>query len=137
MENQTKLADLITKNIEGVEDKVKLFRTRSNRIMLTTIIASGASTLIAGVTSAVGDAAQIGTEGWRLACILAAAFGFVSTISSGISKQQNLTDKLSEGKECLSRLKYLKTVGITGTKDWPEISQEFEAMVVRYPELLG
>ena len=104
--------------------------------MTTSLVASGASTLIVGVTSAVGEWAKIGVDGWRLACIIVAVFGFVATISSGISQQRNLNDKLSEGKQCLSRLKYLNTVIVTGGRELSELSQEYVGLAIKFPELI-
>ena len=63
MENQIKLTELLAKNSKQVEEKVLKYRAHFNWIMMTSMISSGAATLIAGVTSAVGEAAEIGTEG--------------------------------------------------------------------------
>jgi hypothetical protein len=137
MGSETGLTELLKRNVTRVEQKVSQYRSRYDRILITSVVSSGAATLIAGVTSAVGEAANIGTEGWRLACIIAAVFGFVSTVSSGIIQQKNFNDRLSEGKECLSRLRYLNTVIVTGSRELSDISREYEELAVKYPELLG
>jgi hypothetical protein len=136
MTDHGQISELLTANIARVDQYVARTRAQNNRIMLTSISASGISTLVAGLTSAVGEAAQIGVAGWRMACIVAAALGFVATITAGVSQQRNLAEKVSTGKECLSRLKYLNTVMAMGTKPAAEVSQEYQDLVVRFPELI-
>jgi len=137
MVTRSNLVENLAKSMGQAEEKVAGYRSQHNRIMMTTMISSGASTLIAGVTSAVGEAASIGTEGWRLACIIAAVFGFVATISSGISQQKNLYEKLSESNECFSRLRYLNSVIVTGSKDRSEINREYEDLMIKFPDIMG
>lgn len=137
MGREAGLTELLKRNVVRVEGKVSKYRSQYNRILTISLVSSGAATLVAGITSAAGEAAEIGIEGWRLACIIAAVFGFVSTISSGVIQQRNLNDRLSDGKECLSRLRYLNTVIVTGSRELSEISREYEELAVKYSELIG
>jgi len=98
---------------------------------------SGASTLVAGITSTGGPIIGSGIEGWRLACIVTAVFGFTSTISTGAIQQLESTDRLSKGKECLSKLRSLDLGITTGKKNWEEIIKEYEDLAITYPELIS
>jgi len=129
-----KLAEIIGKSLQTAEETVaKLHRTK-DRVQITTIISSGAATLVAGLTSAIGPSAGIEADGWRLACILAAIFGFVSTVSSGLSQQMKYSDRLSEGKQCVGRLRYLNVVMGIGGMGLDEITKEYEEVVRTYSE---
>ena len=131
---QKKLTEIVGKSLQKAEEAVANLRKTKNRVQITTLFSSGAATLVAGLTSAIGPSAGIGTEGWRMACILAAIFGFVSTVSSGLSQQMKYSDRLSEGKQCVGKLRYLNLVINTGSKGLEEIATEYEEVVRTYSE---
>jgi hypothetical protein len=113
-------------------------RTRTNtRLLFASMALSGASTLVAGVTSAGGPIIGSGIEGWRLACIAAAVLGFSSTISTGVIQQRDATDHLTRGKECLSKLRTLDLGITTGKREWDEILKEYEELRLNYPDLIN
>ena len=132
---------LITNSIKSSLQKAQNFvsgRKRINsRLLVASMALSGASTLVAGITSAGGPIIGSGIEGWRLACIAAAVFGFSSTISTGVIQQLDSTDRLSKGKECLSKLRALDLGITTGKKNWEEIIKEYEDLAINYPELIS
>jgi len=133
--------ELITKKIKSNLHKAQKFvtnRKRTNtRLLVASMAFSGASTLVAGITSAGGPIIGSGIEGWRIACIVAAVFGFTSTISTGAIQQLESTDRLSKGKECLSKLRSLDLGITTGKKSWEEIITEYEGLAITYPELIS
>lgn len=132
---------LITKSIKSSLLKAEKFvsgRKRTNtRLLAASMAFSGASTLVAGITSAGGPIIGSGIEGWRLACIVAAVFGLTSTVSTGISQQLETTDRLSKGKECLTKLRSLDLGITTGRRNWEEIVKEYEELAISYPELIS
>lgn len=132
---------LITKNIKSSLQKAQNFvsgRKRTNsRLLAASMFFSGASTLVAGITSAGGPIIGSGIEGWRLACIAAAVFGFSSTISTGVIQQLESTDRLSRGKECLRKLRALELGVTTGKKKWDEVIKEYEEIALNYPEMIS
>lgn len=132
---------LITKSIKSSLLKTQEFvtgRQRTNsRLLAASMAFSGASTLVAGITSAGGPIIGSGIEGWRLACIIAAVFGLTSTISTGAIQQLETTDRLSKGKECLRALRSLDLGITTGKKKWEEIISEYEELALSYPELIS
>ena len=132
---------LITENIKSSLLKAQKFVTNrkktNTRLLVASMAFSGASTLVAGITSAGGPIIGSGIEGWRLACIVAAVFGLTSTISTGAFQQLESTDRLSNGKECLSKLRSLDLGITTGKKNWEEIINEYEDLAITYPELIS
>jgi len=133
--------ELMTKNIKSSMVKAQKFVTNrkktNTRLLVASMTFSGASTLVAGITSAGGPILGSGIEGWRLACIVAAVFGFTSTISTGAFQQLESNDRLSHGKECLSKLRLLDLGITTGKKSWEEIIKEYEDLAITYPELIS
>jgi len=130
------LGKSVEASLKKAEETVSDLRKNHQRVLTTTIISSGAATMIAGLTATFGESAQIGTEGWRLACILAALFGFVSTVSTGMSQQFKYSDRLSEGKQCVGNLRSLNLVLTTGSKNWEVVVQEYEEIVKTYAEFV-
>jgi hypothetical protein len=98
---------------------------------------SSASTLVAGITSAAGPVVGSGIEGWRMACIAAAVFGFIATISTGISQQLKMDDQILEGRQCLGKLKALNTSITIGSRPSAEILLEYEEIARSYPKFIN
>ena len=136
VENQQKLAGRVKTSLYNAEQKVTGYQKTHRRLMTTTVFSSAVTTLVAGVTAAVGQAAQIGTDGWRLACIIAAIFGFISTVSTGFTQQLGTSDRLAEGKHCVAQLKFLEIAISTQSKSWAELAREFEDIAKAYPEYI-
>jgi len=132
---------LITNNIKSSLLKTRDFVSRRKRtnshLLVASMVFSGTSTLVAGITSAGGPLIGSGIEGWRLACIAAAVLGLTSTISTGISQQLEATDRLAKGKECLAKLRTLDLGITTAKKDWEEVVKEYEDLALSYPELIN
>ena len=137
VEKSRNLAEGIKASLRKAEGIVKGYEKNHTRLLVTTIVSSAGATMIAGVTAAVGQAAHIGTEGWRIACILAAIFGLVSTVSTGLTQQLKISDRLLEGRQGLSKLKHLDVVITTGSIGWDQIAREYEGIAQEYPELIN
>ena len=103
---------------------------------MTSIVSSAITTLVAGFTAAQGPLIGQEESGWRLACTVAATFGFVSAVCVGLNQQLKISDRLSANKECLGRLKSLDVSMATGSRNREEISKEYEEIVRLYPELV-
>jgi hypothetical protein len=131
------LANNIRTSLIKAEKLITSKRKANNRLLITGITSSAASTLVAGVTAAGGPIIGTGTEGWRIACIIAAFFGFTSTITTGIGQQMRESNQLSKGNECIGKLKSLDVAITAGSRDWEEIVNEFEDLVKIYPEFIS
>ena len=112
-------------------------RKANTRLLIAGIASSAASTLVAGITAAQGPVVGEGIEGWRVACIVAAVFGFASTVSTGLSQQLKISDRLSEGIQCIGKLRSLDVIITTGSQSWEEIIKEYEEIAKTYPELIS
>jgi len=136
-QDQQLIAKKLKINLDKTSKFVSSQRKINSRLLVASMSFSAASTLVAGVTSAGGPLIGSGIEGWRLACIVAAVFGFTATVSSGIKQQLESTDRLSEGKECLTKLRTLDLGITTGRMDWEQIIAEYEELAISYPELIS
>jgi len=136
MEERRKVTESVKASLRKAGVIVSGYRKKKNRLLLTAMISSTAVTLVAGVTAAAGPVMGTGTDGWRMACIFAAIFGFISTVSTGLSEQLKISDRISEGSEGLGKLRYLNVLITTGNKSWEEITEEYEAIARAFPELI-
>lgn len=135
-EKHKNLAESIKASLRKAEGIVSGYQKNNTRLLITTIVSSAGATMVAGITAAVGPIAGGGTEGWRVACIIAAIFGLVSTVSTGLTQQLKISDRLLEGRQGLSKLRHLDVVITTGSLDWAEIAREYEGIAQEYPELI-
>ena len=136
-QNRDALAQRVKSGIKKADQIVSGQKKVHTGLLVSGLTSSAAATLIAGITAAQGPIVGSGTEGWRLACIVAAVFGFTSTVSSGLTQQLKVTDRLTEGKQCASKLKRLDVGITTGNKSWEEITREYEEIVNNYPEFIS
>ena len=86
-QDRTALTERVKASINKAAGLVAGFRKTNTRLLTATIFSSAASSLVAGITAAAGPVVGEGTEGWRVACIIAAVFGFISTVATGIGQQ--------------------------------------------------
>jgi hypothetical protein len=91
--------------------------------------------LIGGNAMFPQAAAQVDDGGWKLACLLAAIFGFVATVS-GVFKKQ-FDDRLAQGNQCVGRLISLDLALTTGSGSWEETNKEYGEILKAFPEFVG
>ncbi len=60
----------------------------------------------------------------------------MSTVSTGLSTQLKISDRLLEGRQGLGKLKHLNVVIATGSTTWEEIAKEYEGIAQEYPDLI-
>ena len=137
IEERKNLQESVKASLRKAEMIVSALRKNNTILLSTTILSSAAATLVAGITAVIGPVASIGTEGWRIACVIAAIFGFVSTVSTGLSQQLKISDRLSDGRQGLGKLRYLDAVITTGSMSWEEVTKEYEGIAKAYPELIN
>lgn len=89
---------------------------------------------MAAITAAQGPIIGEGPPGWRISCIIAAVFGFATTVCVGLNQQLKLSDRLSKGNECAGRLRALDVAVATDSRDWDEVATEYQEIVRLYPE---
>ena len=134
--NQHEFVSQLRDSLHKAELQTAQIRKTNSSLYVSGIVSSAVSTLVAGVTSAMGPLVGEGISGWRLACIVAAVFGFVSTIVMGLTQQLRLNDRLSENKQCLGRLRALDFSITAGSQNWAEITKEYAEILRSFPEAL-
>jgi len=131
------LSKKLRSSLEQAGNFVRKRKKLNTALVVSSVISSAAATLIAGLTAAQGPVVGTGTEGWRMACTAAAVFGFSATVSSGISQQLKVNEKLVLGTQCLKQLQTLDIGLSTGSKDIDEAAQEYRDIVHTYPEMMS
>jgi hypothetical protein len=132
--------DGLVQEIKSSLTKAEKTLSKQKRVNTTLLIAgmmsSAAATLVAGITAASGPVIGTGTEGWRVACIIAAIFGFGATVSNGLGQQLKVNEGLIECSHCVNQLRSLN-LGITsGLINGPDIAQEYQAIASSFPDYI-
>jgi hypothetical protein len=133
---QSELASRVGDNLHKAERYVGRLRQTNTTLVVTSLLSSGATTLLTGATAAGGPAVGIGVGGWQLACVIAAGLGFVTTVCVGLNQQMQFADRLAKGLECLGRLKALDIAVVSGLRDDKELVAELEIILKVFPEPL-
>jgi hypothetical protein len=137
LQDRDAFARIVKDRLRKAEQHTASLRNRNHGLLMTSIVSSAATTLVAGGTAAVGPMLEIGDNGWRLACIVAAALAFVSTLTMTLNQQLKMGDRLSQGYQCVSRLRLLDVNIAVGGHSWEEISREYGDIARTYPELFA
>jgi hypothetical protein len=134
--NQQEFVSRVRDSLHKAELQTTQIRKTNSSLFFSGLVSSAVSTLVAGMTSAMGPLVGEGIAGWRLACIVAALFGFISTIVMGLTQQLRLNDRLSENKQCLGRLRALDFSITSSSQNWAEITKEYAEILRSFPEAL-
>jgi MFS family permease len=137
-QDRKSLTGKVKASLRKAEEIASRLRKTNVYLLVAGIMGSAASTLVAGITAAQGPVVGgEGIEGWRIACIIAAVFAFISTVSTGLSQQLKISNRLSEGTQCVGKLRSLEVMISTGSRDWEEIIKEYEEIAKTYPEFIN
>ena len=90
--------------------------------------------MVSAVTAAGGPVIGEGPTGWKISCVIAAIFGFATTVCVGLNQGLGLGQRVSRSNACAGRLKSLDVSLKTGRADWDEISSEYEKIVKDFAE---
>ena len=133
-QNREAFARRVNESLRKAEDYASRLQQTSTRLLASSIASSAATTLVTAVTAAQGPIVGEGPTGWRISCIVAAIFGFATTLLVGLNQQLKISDRLTQGNECAGRLKALDVAIATGSRSWDEITKEYEQVMRTYPE---
>ena len=122
--NRAAFARRVKASLRKAEDYASRLQRTSTRLLASSIVSSAATTLVTAITAAQGPIVGEGPTGWRISCIIAAVFGFATTLFVGLNQQLKISDRLSQGNECASRLKALDVAIATGSRSWDAIAKE-------------
>jgi hypothetical protein len=101
------------------------------------LISSAVATLVAGVTAALGPVVGTGIEGWKLACIVAAALSLISTLCMGIQEQLKFGERVPQGQLCVARLRAIEGALALGSRAWDEVAKEYKEILQGHAEIFG
>ncbi len=135
-ENNALFAKRIEQSLAKAELQVKSLRSTNSRLGIASLSSSAVTTVVAGVTAAAGPLVGEGIPAWRSACIVAAIFGLVGTISAGLLQQFKFEERLLQGNQCIGKLKALDVALATGRRSLDEIGLEYEELARQYPEYI-
>lgn len=135
-QNHNAIVQSVQASLRQAEAVTSELRRSNTRLLVTGISASAGATLVAGITAAVGPVVGEGDAGWRLACIVAAIFAFISTVSTGLKQQLKFSDRLSKGLRCVGKLRSLELTITAGDGDRQKIVEEYEKIAETYPEFI-
>ena len=136
--NQTHeaLTRRIRESLKRAEAHADRLKRNNTRLMVSSVVSSGISTLVTGVTAAQGPIVSEGIPGWRISCIVGAVFGFVTTVAVGLNQQLKLSARLSKANEALGRLRTLSVAIDIGSETWEEIRKDYEEIMRTHPEFV-
>ena len=137
IQNRKAFAQIVKGSLKKGQEQISGLRKTHLWLLVVSIMSSAATTIVAGVTSAVGPVVSEGVAGWRLACIVAAVFGFVSTVCITLAQELKIGERLVQGSQCIGRLKALDVAIATGSQSWEEIAKEYSEIIKVYPEIGG
>jgi hypothetical protein len=137
IQDQKALIQIVNNSLRKAQEQVSGLRKTNTRLLFTNIVCSAATTLVAGGTAAAGPLVGEGPAGWRISCIVAAAFAFISAVITAVIQQMNISERLSQGNQCVSRLKDLDLSIAVGSHTWEEITNEYREIVKTYPDHIG
>ena len=111
---------------------------RLNSILgLVTIVGSALTAFLTALTAAQGPVVIQGLLDWQVACSIGAILSFITTITSGVSQQMNISQRLVLGSQCVGRLRALELVTATKTRDVAEITNEYAEILRTYAETVN
>jgi hypothetical protein len=128
---------MVKDSLRKAQEYTSDLRKRNTRLLITGLVCSAGTTLVAGGTAVTGPIMGSGDAGWRIACIVAAVLAFVSTLSTAITTQLKFEERLAKGNQCVGQLEALNVSILTGTEDWQEVAEEYSEIVKDYSEFIS
>ena len=131
------ITQIIKDSLQKAQEQISSLRKTNKSLVLTSIISSAATTLIAGVTAATGPLVSNGTEGWKLSCLVAAIFAFISTVTTALIQQMKTEERLVQGTQCVGRLLALQVAIATSGQNLDRVAGEYSEIVRTFPDFCG
>lgn len=137
IQDRNAFAQIVNGSLQKGLEQISGLRKTHLWLLIASIVSSAITTLVAGVTAAAGPVVSEGIAGWRLACIVAAVFGFASTLCTTLTQEMKIGERLVQGTQYVGRLKALDIAITTGSQSWEEIAKEYGEIIKVYPEISG
>jgi hypothetical protein len=130
------IAQKVKTSLHHAEQQAESLRKNNTRLLVTGLACSSGATLVAGITATIGPVVGEGIPGWRAACIVAALFGFISTLSMGLNQRLRFSQRLSTVTQCVGKLRSLDLLIMSGEYERQEIVKKYTEIVETYPEFV-
>jgi hypothetical protein len=130
-------AQMVKDSLRKAKEYTSGLRRKNTRLLITGMVCSAGTTLVAGGTATAGPVVGEGDAGWRIACIVAAVLAFASTVSTALTTQLKFDERLSQGNQCVGRLRALEVAIASGSENWEETAKEYSEIVKSYVEFIG
>lgn len=134
--NPNLLGERLYASLKNAERNANRLGRTNGVLSLGGVVASAATTALTGWTGVAGPITGDSMFDWRLACILAAVLGFISTVSMGLSQQARIGDRLARSNECIGRLKSLEFALAAQTQSAQDLWKEYAEILKQYPQEL-
>ena len=130
-------AQMLKDSLRKAQEHTSGLRRTNTRLIITGMLCSAGTTLVAGGTAVTGPVVGVEEAGWRLACIVAAIFAFASTICTALTTQLKFDERLTQGNQCVGRLRALDLAILTRSENWEQVTKEYGEIVKAYSEIIG
>lgn len=105
------------------------------RALVTTLVASGAATVLAGVPAAAGKA--VGTGSWRLTCAITATLAAIGTVVTAIRQHVAGSERVAKAEACVGRLRALSYGTSVGAVAPADVDAAYQEILKEYPSILS
>ena len=130
------MSQRITQHLRTVTAQGASLRRLNTLLIITSLVSSGLTTLLTGLTATRGPMIASGIPGWRLACVIAALLSFAGALCTGIMQQMRVAERLAKTPECLGNLRALDASIVAGRRADSEIAAEYEGILRSYGDVL-
>jgi hypothetical protein len=134
--NQAEITLKIQESLARVASFTKRQERLNSTLTLVTTIGSAVTAFITALTALKGPVVIPGLLDWQGACGIGAVLSFVTTISSGVGQQLNVSQKLIDGSQCTGRLRALEFAAVSKTKSAAELAAEFADILRTFPNVM-
>jgi hypothetical protein len=128
---------MVKESLRKAQEHTSGLRKTNTRLIITGMVCSAGTTLVAGGTAVTGPVVGVEDAGWRLACIVAAIFAFASTVCTALTTQLKFDERLTQGNQCDGRLKALDLAIFARSENWEQVTKEYGEIVKAYIEIIG
>ena len=133
--NIAALAEKIHVSLARADSYTKRNQRLNSTLMIVTIFGSALTAFLTGLTALEGPVVIPGLLEWKGACTVGSILSLVTAITSGLSQQMNISEKLIEGTQCAGRLRALELLAETQSRSIPEITSEYADILRTYGEV--
>jgi len=137
--NSIDVSDM-TRKIQDSLSKVSAYTKQQSKmnstLTLVTTIGSAVTAFITALTAIEGPTVIPGLLDWQNACGIGAVLSLITTISSGVGQQLNVSQKLIDGSQCTGRLRALEFSAIAKTKSAEELAAEYADILRTFPNVM-